>query len=242
MIAPERAEALALFQRRLGYCFTVRQRLDRALTHRSYAAETTENAGDYETLEFLGDAVLGLVLGTYLYERYPCWDEGQLSQMRARLVRESSLAGLARQIGLGDFLRLGRGEEMSGGRQKDSLLAAALEAVLAALYLDAGLQRTQEVFLACFAAAIEQRLASPQGRDYKGLLQQKTLETFGCVPIYRTVREEGPPHQKTFHVRLSLTPEYDCIGVGPSKKAAGQHAAQQLLALLRQQVPDPDLP
>lgn len=235
MIAPERAERLALFQRRLGYCFTVLQRLDRALTHRSYTAETTENAGDYETLEFLGDAVLGLILGTYLYERYPYCDEGQLSQMRSRLVSESSLAGLALQIDLGDFLLLGRGEERSGGRQKASLLAAALEAVLAALYLDAGLQRTQEVFLACFAGATEQRLDSPQGRDYKGLLQQQALGTFGCVPTYQTVREEGPPHQKTFHVRLSLTPEYACIGVGSSKKVAGQHAAQQLLALLRQQ-------
>ena len=234
MIAPERAERLALFQRRLGYCFAVPQRLDRALTHRSYTAEATEDTGDYETLEFLGDAVLGLILGTYLYERYPHCNEGQLSQMRSRLASETSLAGLARQIDLGDFLLLGRGEERSGGRLKDSLLAAALEAVLAALYLDVGLQRAEEVFLGCFAEAIKRRLASPQGQDYKGLLQQKALGAFGCVPTYQTVREEGPPHQKTFHVRLSLTPEYDCIGVGPSKKTAGQHAAQQLLRLLCQ--------
>ena len=232
MITPERAERLALFQRRLGYCFMAPQRLDRALTHRSYTAETAEDTGDYETLEFLGDAALGLILGTYLYERYPGCNEGQLSQMRSRLVSETTLAGLARQIDLGDFLLLGRGEERSGGRHKDSLLAASLEAVLAALYLDAGLQRTHDVFLDCYAEAIERRLASPQGQDYKGLLQQKALGAFGCVPTYQTVREEGPPHQKTFHVRLSLTPEYDCIGVGPSKKAAGQHAAQQLLGLL----------
>ena len=233
-MVPERAECLALFQQRLGYCFTVPERLDRALTHRSYTAEAAESTEDYETLEFLGDAVLGLILAAYLYERHPHCDEGQLSQMRSRLVNERSLAGLARQIGLGDLLLLGRGEERSGGRQKDSLLAAALEAVLAALYLDAGLQRAQAVFLACFVAAIERRLASPQGQDYKGLLQQKALVVFGCVPTYQIVREEGPPHQKTFHVRLSLTPEYDCIGVGPSKKAAGQHAARQLLRLLRQ--------
>lgn len=234
MIVPDRAECLDLFQQRLGYRFAVSERLDRALTHRSYTAEAAENTGDYETLEFLGDAVLGLILGTYLYERYPRCNEGQLSQMCSRLVNERSLADLARRINLGDFLLLGRGEERSGGRQKDSLLAAALEAVLAALYLDAGLQRTQEVFMGCFAEAIEQRLASLQGQDYKGLLQQKALSAFGCVPTYQIVHEEGPPHQKTFHVRLSLTPEYDCIGVGPSKKAAGQHAAQQLLRLLRQ--------
>ena len=106
--------------------------------------------------------------------------------------------------------------------------------MLAALYLDAGLPRAQTVFLDCFADAIEGTLASAQGRDYKGLLQQKALAAFGCVPTYQTVREEGLPHQKTFHVRLSLTPEYDCVGVGPSKKAAGQHAARQLLRLLRQ--------
>ena len=166
MIAPERAERLALFQRRLGYCFTISQRLDRALTHRSYTAEAAdEGTGDYETLEFLGDAVLGLILGTYLYERYPCCNEGQLSQMRSRLVSETSLAGLARQIDLGDFLLLGRGEERSGGRQKDSLLAAAFEAVLAALYLDAGLQRAEEVFprLLCRSHQAALGLAAGQG-------------------------------------------------------------------------------
>lgn len=230
----ERVERLALFQQRLGYCFTLPERLDRALTHRSYAAEVADKTGDYETLEFLGDAVLGLILATYLHERYPHCDEGQLSQMRSRLANEHSLAGLARLIDLGDFLLLGRGEERSGGRQKDSLLAAALEAVLAALYLDGGLQRSQAVFLGCFAEAVEQRLASPQGRDYKGLLQEMAMAVLGCLPTYQTVREEGPSHQKTFHVRLSLTPEYDCIGVGPSKKAAGQHAAEQLLTRLRQ--------
>ena len=233
-MAPDRTVRLALLQRRLGYCFVLPERLDRALTHRSYTAEVAESTEDYETLEFLGDAVLGLILAAYLHERYPHCNEGQLSQMRSRLVSERSLAGLARQIGLGDFLLLGRGEERSGGRQKDSLLAAAFEAVLAAVYLDAGLQRTQEVFLGCFAEIIKACLASPQGQDYKGLLQQKALGAFGCVPTYQIVREEGPPHQKTFHVRLKLTPEYDCIGVGPSKKAAGQHAAQQLLRRLRQ--------
>jgi ribonuclease-3 len=234
VIAPERAQRLALFERRLGRGFVVRERLDRALTHRSFAAEAGEATEDYETLEFLGDAVLGLILAAYLYERYPHCDEGQLSQMRARLVNERSLAGLAHQIDLGDFLLLGRGEEKSGGRHKDSLLAAAFEAVFAAVYLDAGLPRTQEVFLGCCGEIIERCLASPRDQDYKGILQQKALDAFGCVPTYQTVREEGPPHQKTFHVRLSLTPEYDCIGVGPSKKAAGQDAAQQLLKLLRQ--------
>ena len=234
MIAAGRAESLALFEQRLGHGFAARDRLDRALTHRSYSAEAADAAGDYETLEFLGDAVLGLILAAHLFEGYPGYNEGQLSQMRSRLVNARSLAGMARHIGLGDLLLLGRGEEKSGGRHKDSLLAAALEAVLGAVYLDAGLQGAKAVFLSCFAKAIEAHLTSTQDQDHKGLLQQTALGLFGCVPTYQTVREEGPPHRKTFHVRLSVASGYDCIGIGRSKKAAGQDAARQLLRLLRQ--------
>ena len=143
MIAASRAQSLALFEQRLGHRFAVRDRLHRALTHRSYSAEAVDTTVDYETLEFLGDAVLGLILAGYLFERYPGHNEGQLSQMRSRLVNSRSLAGLARHIGVGDVLLLGRGEEKSGGRQKDSLLAAALEAVLGAVYLDAGFPGSQ---------------------------------------------------------------------------------------------------
>lgn len=234
MIAGNRSESLALFEQRLGHRFAVRGWLDRALTHRSYSAEAVDPMGDYETLEFLGDAVLGLILAGYLFERYPDFDEGQLSQMRSRLVNSRSLAGLAHHVGVGDLLLLGRGEEKSGGRHKDSLLAAALEAVLGAVYLDAGYQAAKDVFLRCFAETIEARLTSSQEQDHKGLLQQATLGLFGCVPTYQTVREEGPPHQKTFYVRLSVASEYDCIGTGRSKKAAGQDAARRLLGLLRQ--------
>ena len=233
MIAASRAESLALFEQRLGHKFVVRDRLDRALTHGSYSAEAAGSTGDYETLEFLGDAVLGLVLASYLFERFPESNEGQLSQMRSRLVNTRSLADLARQVGVGDLLLLGRGEEKSGGRHKNSLLAAALEAVLGAVYLDGGLKGARAVFLGCFGKTIEGRLTSSQDQNHKGLLQQTALGLFGCVPTYQIVREEGPPHQKTFFVRLSVASEYDCIGIGRSKKAAGQDAARQLLRLLR---------
>lgn len=234
MIAASRAQDLALFEQRLGHKFAVRDWLDRALTHRSYSAEAGDTTGDYETLEFLGDAVLGLILTAYLFERYPGCDEGQLSQMRSRLVNAGSLACLARRVGVGDLLLVGRGEEKSGGRHKDSLLAAALEAVLGAVFRDAGYQAANDVFLGCFADSIEGRLTSCRDQDHKGLLQQTTLGLFGCVPTYQTVREEGPPHRKTFYVRLSVASEYDCIGIGRSKKAAGQDAARRLLGLLRQ--------
>ena len=113
-------------------------------------------------------------------------------------------------------------------------MAAALEAVIAAMYLDGGLQQTQEVLWRCFLAAIEQCISALPDGDYKGLLQAQTLSSFGCMPMYQVLHEEGPAHQKIFHVQLTLNHEYRCVGIGRSKKAAEQHAAKQLLALLQQ--------
>ena len=232
MSAPERTISLARFQARLGYTFRDLALLDRALTHKSYANELGYSE-HYERLEFLGDAVLELIVSAYLYTRYPTSNEGRLSKLRACVVSAESLASFARQIDLGEVLRLGRGEEQTGGRDKTSLLAAALEAVVAALYLDSDWVQTQKTFLGCFAEAMTQQLASTQGRDYKGLLQERTLSVFGYTPTYRVVDEEGPPHQRTFHVELTLNQAHSCIGIGSSKKAAEQHAAQQLLTLLQ---------
>lgn len=232
MISPERVAYLAVVQEKLGYTFHKLEVLDCALTHKSYANEVGSHS-HYERLEFLGDAVLDLIMSTHLYTAYPTFGEGKLTKLRARIVSEDSLADLARQVDLGEALWLGRGEERTGGREKNSLLAAALEAVVAAMYLDGGLAAAQEAFLCRFAHTIEEHLTSAQGWDYKGLLQEHTLSLFGCMPTYRVVREEGPAHQKTFHVQLTLNGEYDCIGMGRSKKAAEQHAAQQLLATLQ---------
>jgi ribonuclease-3 len=219
-------------QERLGYTFRDLTLLDCALTHKSYANEA-ERSQHYERLEFLGDAVVGVIISAYLYTQYPDSQEGELSKLRARVVSTDSLAAFARAIDLGEALRLGRGEEYSGGREKPSLLAAALEAVVAAVYLDGGLAQAQQSFVRCFAEMMAQRVTSRRGWDYKGMLQEYTLSALGYTPTYRVVSEEGPPHQKTFHVRLSLNQEYDCLGRGPSKKAAEQHAAQQLLTLLQ---------
>ena len=239
MSAAERLALLELLQKHLDYTFTNVHWLDLALTHRSYVHETAATGGDYERLEFLGDAVLGLLVGSYLYTRYPQYHEGQLSQLRAQVVSTKSLADLGRQIDLGRFLRLGRGEERAGGRNKNSLLAAAFEAVMGAIYFDGGLQKVQTIFLRLFASTIEQWTAAESGENYKGTLQQLTLQIFGCLPTYRTILEEGPAHYKTFHVQLTLPHDYGCIGVGRSKKAAEQHAAQQLLALLSQSAERP---
>jgi len=234
VITPERGALLAVFQARLGYIFHNLTLLNQALTHRSYAYEVSGGDGDYERLEFLGDAVLSLLVSAYVFTTQATAREGQLSQLRARLVNQGTLATLARQLDLGCFLLLGRGEDQHGGRQKDSLLAAALEAVVAAIYLDGGFLQTQEVFWRCFLAAIEQCISAWPDGDYKGLLQAQTLSIFGCLPMYQVLHEEGPAHQKIFHVQLTLNHEYRCVGIGRSKKTAEQHAAKQLLALLQQ--------
>ena len=232
MSDPTRVACLARVQERLCYTFRDLTLLDCALTHKSYANEVGCSQ-HYERLEFLGDAVLGLIISAYLYTQYPASREGELSKLRARVVSADSLAAFAREIDLGAALQLGRGEQHSGGREKNSLLAAALEAVVAALYLDGGLAQAQESFLWCFGEMMTQYVTSTQGWDYKGMLQEYTLSVFGCTPMYCVVDEEGPPHQKIFHVQLTLNQEYDCLGIGPSKKAAEQHAAQQLFTLLQ---------
>ena len=228
MIDSEHALRVGELEHKLGYTFCDRRILECALTHKSYANEQG-HAVHYERLEFLGDAVVELIVSAHLYKLYPKAQEGRLSKLRAGLVSAEALSELARLVGLGDVLVLGRGEERSGGRHKHSLLAAGLEAVLGALYLDGGFERVEAVFLKCFGPLIEQRAASSQVWDYKGMLQERALSLFGCVPTYRVIHEEGPAHQKTFHVQLCLSPAYGCTGIGRSKKAAEQHAARQLL-------------
>ncbi len=234
MTESERERGLAELQQQLGYTFRDAQLLDCALTHKSYANEMGLQQQHYERLEFLGDAVLELIVSMYLYAAYPSAHEGQLSKLRSCLVNAAAFAALARQLDLGGLLQLGRGEARSGGHNKNSLLAAALEAVVGALYLDGGFVRAQEVFLACFGTTLERQIHQAQLWDYKGLLQEQTLNLFACTPTYRVVGEEGPARQKTFYVQLSLNRAiYDCVGTGRSKKAAEQHAARQLLARLR---------
>jgi ribonuclease III len=228
VIDSERALRLGRLEQKLGYRFRDRRVLECALTHKSYANEQG-HAIHYERLEFLGDAVVELIVSTYLYKAYPQAQEGRLSKLRAGLVSAEALSGLARQMDLGDVLMLGRGEERTGGRYKHSLLAAGLEAVLGALYLDGGYACAETVFLTCFGPVLEQRAASSQVWDYKGMLQERALSLFGCTPAYRVIHEEGPAHQKTFHIQLCLNQAYVCTGMGRSKKAAEQHAAQQLL-------------
>jgi ribonuclease-3 len=232
VISTERATCLVSLQERLGYHFRNLSLLNCALIHKSYAHETGRQNENYERLEFLGDAVLDLIVSDYLYTTYPASQEGRLSKLRSEIVSESGLTMLANHLRLGCFLLLGRGEEQTGGRHKASLLSAAFEAVMAAIYLDSTLSVVKNVFLRTFTSLIGQRLTSSCSRDYKGLLQAYALGHYGCLPIYHIVREEGPAHQKIFHVQLSLARRFCCDGVGRSKKAAEQHAAKKLLQQL----------
>jgi ribonuclease-3 len=220
-------------QQSIGYVFRQPRLLDEALTHTSHVNETKDKGGkDNERLEFLGDAVLALVVSEYLADSFPDCAEGELSKLKARLVSETSLATAARRLDLGSRLRLGRGEELTQGREKSSLLANTLEAIIAAIYLDGGLEPARAFTLRTFAQDLQdlRDAEEPAGlQDYKTRLQEWCQKRFETLPQYVTVREFGPDHQKTFEVELTVRGNVIGVGVGRSKKEAEQMAAKQAL-------------
>jgi ribonuclease III len=221
-------------ERSLGYTFQKHGLLEQALTHPSYLHENLETAAkDYQRLEFLGDAILGMLLAEMLCLRYPDWNEGALSQLRSRLAGQDVLADRARTLGLGEYILLGRGEEQSAGRYKDSILADVLEALIAALYLDAGLDSARTLILRLF----DDLAASPQalalGRDSKSELQEFLSATGHHVPEYRLIEETGPPHDRTFCFNVLIDGQPVSEGKGKSKKIAQQAAAAEALAKIR---------
>jgi ribonuclease III len=228
------------FEDRLGRKFRNPELLRRALTHssalpelRAAEAGKVEQAEDNEQLEFLGDAVLDLLASEYLLEKFPQWSEGQLSKSRARLVNAQALELAARRLHLGEHLRLGRGEEKTGGREKPALLADAFEAVVAAIYLDAGLAAAKEMLrTALFESALEERGSSLFETDRKSALQE-FLQGRGQTPAeYRLVAESGPDHHKTFQVEVWINGSSMASGQGSTKKEAEQRAAGTALERL----------
>ncbi|HSF66453.1 MAG TPA: ribonuclease III [Nitrospiraceae bacterium] len=222
-------------QSSLGYRFKTRTLLDEALTHSSLVNEQKRVSTQHnERLEFLGDAVLSLVMSEYLASTLPQSSEGALSKLKAQVVSEASLAQVARRLGLGAHLKLGRGEARSKGHEKDSLLADALEAVLAAVHLDGGFEASRTVTRRIFAEELTQIAAQqeqPGAGDYKTQFQEWCQKRHDTLPRYATVRETGPDHEKLFEVELSIQGEVVGVGSGRSKKEAEQQAAKQ--ALLR---------
>lgn len=227
MLDDERKARLAALEQALSYSFTNVELLNQALTHKSYVHEQREPVQHNERLEFLGDAVLGLVISDYCYAEFAKLPEGELSKLRASLVNESNLARVARRLALGSYLLVGRGEELTGGRAKASLLADTLEAVLAAIYLDSSLQDAYQVVLRCFGTELSTALSEGH-KDYKSELQEYTQEKFGCVPTYTVVREHGPDHDKVFEVELAIRGRLQGFGTGKSKKEAEQTAARNV--------------
>jgi len=232
----------ALLEQRLGHKFARPALLHDALTHSSAVPEMRASQGEAspsraavnnERLEFLGDAVLELLTSEYLLEAFPDWTEGQLSKSRARLVNAHSLEAVARRMRLGEHLRLGRGEEKTGGREKQTLLADAFEAVLAAIYLDAGLSAAREVLRrTLFEQAVEEAGERMAESDHKSALQE-LLQSRGQVPAeYRVVGESGPDHQKIFKIEVWVNGSRIASAEGGTKKEAEQRAARKALTLL----------
>jgi ribonuclease III len=199
-----------------------------SLTHRSYAFEhggVTNN----ERLEFLGDAVLGLVVTDMIFLQFPHLPEGEMAKLRAATVNMGVLADVARELGLGPHLNLGRGEELSGGREKSSILADALEALIGAIYLDQGMEATRRVIAQLFAEYIRNHVEQGLVRDFKTNLQERSARRWGNVPEYR-ITSTGPDHAKRFEAKVYLAGELLGEGNGRSKKEAEQEAAREALA------------
>ncbi|MFT3916038.1 MAG: ribonuclease III [Anaeromyxobacteraceae bacterium] len=219
---------------RLGLTFSDRTRALAALTHKSYVNEHRDEEGlcDNERLEFLGDAVIDLAVSHRLMEKFPGAREGELSKMRAAVVDEQGLAEMARALDLGALLRLGRGEELTGGRRKASLLADALEAVVAAIYLEAGLRPVLGLIERFLGEAFARASAGTLDRDWKTQLQELAQSRLRATPRYRVVAEHGPDHSKVFEVETDLRGELVGRGTGRSKKDAEQAAARFALDAL----------
>ncbi len=227
-----------LLEAAIGHHFRARELLRRALTHKSLVCEQAAGVihvrTDNEQLEFLGDAVLGFLVSEALVDRYPDLPEGRLSKIKAHLVSATHLHEVAKRISLGDYLYLGRGEEMSGGRTKRALLANAVEALIAALYLDAGIdaaRRFVELYVLAGADAF-QFAADDAISDFKSALQEAAQARKLPQPRYSIVKERGPEHAKTFTVEVRVGREYSAQAEGVSKKSAGQKAARQVLERL----------
>jgi len=219
------AEALGQLEEAIGHTFDDRLLLERAVTHSSYKNETSAVADDNERLEFLGDAVLELALSEKLFELRPVRPEGELTQLRARVVNGRTLARVARELDLGSYLLLGRGEERQGGRDRRSVLANALESVLGAVHLDGGFKAARQVVARLFTSELESALAGP-AKDVKSRLQEWSQSRHRVTPHYRIVAADGPDHAVNFVAEVTISGVVTAKGEGRSKKLAQQAAAR----------------
>lgn len=227
---------LSEIEKKIGYKFKDESVLDNALRHSSYVNEQpAADLDDNERLEFLGDAVLNLVIGHILMRNFPALHEGDLSRMRSNLVNETCLARLARKVELGRFIKLGKGESQTNGRDKNSILSDVFEAVIAAVYVDGGFDAAFRLIENQFEGLVKGAEERSINQDSKSLLQEYSQVHLKVIPRYKVVDESGPDHDKTFRVRLT-TKEIETFGTGKSKKAAEQDAARIALEMLNKDI------
>ncbi len=224
------------FEQIIGYRFSDPELLCRALSHSSYTNETKRLSESNERLEFLGDSVLSIIVAEYLFKNYSKFPEGELTKLRASLVCEKSLAAFAREIDLGRFLFLGKGEQQNGGRERPSILADAFEAVLAAMYLDGGMEVARQHVLRFVEPELKNHTVEEAFHDYKTQLQEIIQRNPEEELLYVLTDEQGPDHNKSFTVEVRLNSNVIGQGVGHSKKQAEQYAAKQALILMGEEV------
>lgn len=224
-VGRDRLEALAAFQRLIRFKFRDAGLLDRALTHRSYVNEDPRSRGNNERLEFLGDAVLGMVTASRLFSALGDRPEGDLARIKSHVVSEDTLSGIAARLGVDALIMVGKGEERSGGRGKKAILADALEAIFGAAYLDSGFDKAQALVLSFIDPEIQLVLADRHRKDYKTLLQEYSQKHHRCYPAYELDRKTGPDHDRTYWIRCTLLGAAYGPAEGKTKKDAEQAAA-----------------
>jgi ribonuclease-3 len=230
-----RLKQLEEFERIIDVKFHDKKLLNQSLTHSSYAYESDKASIQNERLEFLGDVVLSLAVSEYIYHKYPDYPEGELAKTRAMVVSRSMLAQRAKLLSLGDYLLLGKGEEQTGGRERNSILADTFEALVGAMYLDRGFEVSREFILKQLAGEIEMISKHDYIQDYKTQLQEYTQRRFKCLPVYKLVRVRGPDHQQYFEVTVSVKGNILAAGEGTNKKEAEQNAAYHALQIIRKE-------
>ncbi len=223
------SKSIDTLEEKLGYKFKNTKLIIEALTHKSY-----KQPYDNERLEFLGDAVLDLIVGEYLYKKFSKSDEGKLSKIRASLVNEAGFDKLARSLNLGDYILLSNAEENNGGRQKPSLLSNAFEAIIGAIYLESGLKTVEKIAIELIESNHEEISLDSLFRDFKTTLQELTQARFGMTPEYKVIASRGPDHLKEFEVGVFIQDKEYARAIGKSKKIAQQEAAKEAVKLLNE--------
>ena len=228
-ISQDRQRELTEFQHSLHIRFKALEILDTALSHKSYVNEADEDLENYEKLEFLGDAFLGLVISDYLYNQRQYLKEGTLARIKSYVVSEHTLYKIGKKINIQRYLLLGKGEEKSGGRYRKALIGDAMEAVIGAYYLDGGFKKARRLVENLFSDEIEDVEENRHVKDYKSILQELTQKRYKVIPQYTIINVEGPDHKRKFFINVSIKKRTFGPGIGGSKKQAEQHAASLAL-------------